>query len=43
MKNLPHKNFFGNPMLEGYSDDVPSRDNLQTLQNHINHILEAIE
>ena len=30
MKNLPHKNFFGDPLLESYPDDTPSRDHLRS-------------
>lgn len=43
MKNLPHKNFYGDAPFEGYPDDTPSRDGLAKIQQHILYILEAIE
>lgn len=43
LKNLPHKNFFGDPLQEQYSDDTASGDALNKLQEHVYQILEAIE
>ena len=38
MKNLPHKQFFGDVLMDAYPDDTPSSDKLTKVQEHINHI-----
>jgi len=43
MKNLPHKNFYGDALFGAYPDDTPSRDRLKQIQIHINKIWSAIE
>jgi hypothetical protein len=42
MKNLPHKNFLGDVLMEAYPDDKPSGDKLEELQKQVVNIIEAI-
>jgi len=43
MKNLPHKNFLGDVLMEAYPDDTPSGDKLEALQQQVEDVMEAID